>query len=283
MSDRFVDPGMDYKPEIRWWLTEGSHTDQTLIESIHELYDAGFGAVEFVTLDESAYLDDATYVWGSEEWIHDSHLIVEECTKLGMGVSFTSGIDSITRSSVSIEEFEVYFNDSENLALDREVLGDIVTNGNDAGGKAYFLKTNPTASLQNAIDDALSVYHVEFEPDITTSNRHLSYIHKFNYDRDVFFIANSSSNEIDSYVDIRGKNPSIWNPHTGSKETPEYSYHVEDGQIVTRVSLKIQPVQSLFIIDEPAFEITAPEAVMINVAGILRSVIFAGSASHSYF
>ena len=82
ISDRFQNVEMDYKPEARWWLAEGSHTDQTLIESIHELYDSGFGALEFVTLDESAYLDDATYAWGSEEWIHDSHLIVEECTKL---------------------------------------------------------------------------------------------------------------------------------------------------------------------------------------------------------
>ena len=102
ISDRFADPEMDYKVETRWWLAEGSHTDETLIESIHELYDAGIGAVEFVTLDESKYLDDATYAWGSEEWIHDSHLIVEECTKLGMGVSFTSGTNWATANLVSI-------------------------------------------------------------------------------------------------------------------------------------------------------------------------------------
>lgn len=87
----YDNPDMEYRPEIRWWLAEGSHTDETLLESIQEIYDAGFGAIEFVTLDESAYLDDATYAWGSEEWIHDSHLIVEKCTELGMGVSFTSG------------------------------------------------------------------------------------------------------------------------------------------------------------------------------------------------
>jgi hypothetical protein len=87
----FEDPDIDYRPEIRWWLAEGSHTDETLLESIQTLYDAGFGAIEFVTLDESEYLDDATYSWGSEEWIHDSHLIVQRCTELGMGVSFTSG------------------------------------------------------------------------------------------------------------------------------------------------------------------------------------------------
>lgn len=91
MNSRFKTPEMEYRPEARWWLAEGSHTDETLIESIHELYDSGFGAVEFVTLDESQYLNDARYAWASEEWVHDSHLIVEECTKLGMGVSFTGG------------------------------------------------------------------------------------------------------------------------------------------------------------------------------------------------
>ncbi len=102
MNDKFQDPELDYHPEARWWLAEGSHTDETLKESIHELYNNGFGAVEFVTLDESAYLDDATYAWGSEEWIHDTHVIMEECNKLGMGVSFTSGTNWATANLTNI-------------------------------------------------------------------------------------------------------------------------------------------------------------------------------------
>lgn len=102
MDSRFQDPGMEYKPEIRWWLAEGSHTDETLLESIHEMYDAGYGAIEFVTLDESNYLENETYAWGSEEWIHDSHLIIKECTRLGMGVSFTSGTNWGTANLMSI-------------------------------------------------------------------------------------------------------------------------------------------------------------------------------------
>lgn len=102
MQQLFETPQMEYRPEARWWLAEGSHTDETLKESIQELYQSGFGAVEFVTLDESAYLDDATYAWGSEEWVHDSHLIVEECTELGMGVSFTSGTHWSTANLTTI-------------------------------------------------------------------------------------------------------------------------------------------------------------------------------------
>jgi hypothetical protein len=91
MEEKYADPEMQYRPYARWWLAEGSHTDETLIESIHELYDAGYGGIEFVTLDESNYLDDETYAWGSDEWIHDSQLIIKECQKLGMSVSMTSG------------------------------------------------------------------------------------------------------------------------------------------------------------------------------------------------
>ena len=75
----FTEPEMKYRPYARWWLAEGSHTDETLRESIKELYDAGYGGVEFVTLDESRYLDNAVYAWGSPEWIHDTHVIIEEC------------------------------------------------------------------------------------------------------------------------------------------------------------------------------------------------------------
>lgn len=91
MADNYKEAELKYRPYARWWLAEGSHTDTTLIEAVHDLYDTGYGGLEIVTLDESAYLDDATYGWGSPEWIHDTQLIVSECQKLGMSVSMTSG------------------------------------------------------------------------------------------------------------------------------------------------------------------------------------------------
>ena len=87
----FAEPEMAHRPYARWWLAEGSHTDETIKESIQELYDAGYGGIEFVTLDESSYLSDEDYAWGSKEWVHDSQLIIKECQRLGMSVSMTSG------------------------------------------------------------------------------------------------------------------------------------------------------------------------------------------------
>ena len=46
----YAQPEMKYRPYARWWLAEGSHTDETLKESVQELYDDGYGGIEFVTL-----------------------------------------------------------------------------------------------------------------------------------------------------------------------------------------------------------------------------------------
>ena len=36
MQQLFQTPQMEYRPEARWWLAEGSHTDETLKESIRD-------------------------------------------------------------------------------------------------------------------------------------------------------------------------------------------------------------------------------------------------------
>lgn len=86
---KFVSPAIEFWPETRWWLAEGSHTDETIEETIQQMYDSGLGAVEFATLE--AGVDAKTYSWGSDEWVSDSHKVIEAATKLGMGASFTSG------------------------------------------------------------------------------------------------------------------------------------------------------------------------------------------------
>ena len=66
-------PDIKYWPEVRWFMAGGLHTDQTLKKSIRMLYDAGFGATEFLALPDEGANDDR-YGWGSEEFVHDSHL-----------------------------------------------------------------------------------------------------------------------------------------------------------------------------------------------------------------
>jgi hypothetical protein len=85
-----AEPATEFRPELRWWLAEGLHTDETLRYEIDAAYRLGFGGMEFLAMDEAA-IDHSRYGWGAEEWVHDSQIVVEETTKRNMSVSFTSG------------------------------------------------------------------------------------------------------------------------------------------------------------------------------------------------
>jgi hypothetical protein len=95
------EPDIRYWPELRWWLAEGLHTDETLKGDIALIYGAGFGAVEFLAMDEEG-ADSARYGWGSEEWVHDSRFVMGEASERGMGVSFTSGTNWATANLTTI-------------------------------------------------------------------------------------------------------------------------------------------------------------------------------------
>lgn len=90
LEQKLQDVGIEYRPELRWWLAAGYHTDETLRWEIETAYKMGFGGMEFLAMDEDG-IDNQRYAWGSEEWVHDSKIVVEETTKRGMSVSFTSG------------------------------------------------------------------------------------------------------------------------------------------------------------------------------------------------
>ena len=89
-KEQLRNPDLQYRPDVRWWLAEGFHTDETLKKEIKDLFETGFGAVEFLAMEEAG-ADHSLYGWGAEEWIHDSDTVVAETAKYGMGVSMTCG------------------------------------------------------------------------------------------------------------------------------------------------------------------------------------------------
>lgn len=99
--EKLQKPEIQYRPDVRWWLAEGFHTDETLKQEIEDLHETGFGAVEFLAMEEPG-ADSKLYGWGSEEWVHDSHTIVEETTKRKMGVSMTSGTNWSNANLITI-------------------------------------------------------------------------------------------------------------------------------------------------------------------------------------
>jgi len=78
------------RPEIRWWLAGGSHTDETLMESLEDIRAMGFGGIEVLTMAEEA-IDRSRYGWDSPAWYDTTKRLLEKCTEYGMAFSFTSG------------------------------------------------------------------------------------------------------------------------------------------------------------------------------------------------
>lgn len=94
-------PEKEYRPDVRWWLAEGMHTDETLRNEMQMLDEMGMGAIEFLAMEEPG-ADSKLYGWGAEEWVHDTHTLVEETTRRGMGVSMTSGTNWSNANLISI-------------------------------------------------------------------------------------------------------------------------------------------------------------------------------------
>lgn len=90
LVDDYADSEIEYRTEVRWWMAEGGHTDQTLEEEVRAMYDAGFRGVELCQLNESS-LDASVYGYGSEQWNHDFHVVLNKALDLGMTVGITSG------------------------------------------------------------------------------------------------------------------------------------------------------------------------------------------------
>lgn len=90
LVEKYADSDIEHRTEVRWWMAEGAHTDQTLEEEIQAMYDAGFRGVELCQLNDSS-LDASVYGYGSEQWNHDFHVVLNKALDLGMTVGITSG------------------------------------------------------------------------------------------------------------------------------------------------------------------------------------------------
>ncbi|BDZ50837.1 hypothetical protein GCM10025867_30780 [Frondihabitans sucicola] len=122
IARHLIKPAIEFRPELRWWLAEGLHTDETIRHEIDTAHRLGFGGMEFLAMDEDE-IDHSRYGWGSEEWVHDSQLVVEETTARKMSVSFTSGTNWSNANLPTI--------DADHPAAAREL--DVVTEDLEAG------------------------------------------------------------------------------------------------------------------------------------------------------
>lgn len=137
LKAKLAKPAIEYWPEVRWWLAEGFHTDETLKKDIQMLYDAGFGAAEFLAMDEPG-AESKRYGWGSEEWVHDSQLIIRETTEKKMGASMTSGTNWSNANLITITP------DHKAAAKELDFTAEVVSPG--ATRRGLLAKAEPSES-----------------------------------------------------------------------------------------------------------------------------------------
>lgn len=95
LEAKYMKPDIVFRTEARWWMAEGAHTDQTLMEEVQAAYDAGFRGLELCQLNVPN-LDASVYGYGTEQWNHDFKLVLNRCLDLGMTVGITAGTNWAT-------------------------------------------------------------------------------------------------------------------------------------------------------------------------------------------
>lgn len=154
-------------------------------------------------------------------------------------------MESVASDSASISEWKVCGTDGENL-FNREPLE---CHRNDKGGKAWFFPAPQMAAVKAALKEALPDGDVVMDQDLTVNGGNFSYIHKVKDGRSIYFFANSSDAEVDTWVSLRGNVvPEIWNPHDGKTGPAEVEHISGKEGPVTRVHVKLGPVCSLFLV-----------------------------------
>jgi hypothetical protein len=96
LEAKYTDPDRVYSTEVRWWLNRAALTDETLLDEIQAIYDAGFRGIELCMQSGSTGTMSANdmneiYAYGSAEWSHKWKLMMNKILDLGMTVSLTSG------------------------------------------------------------------------------------------------------------------------------------------------------------------------------------------------
>jgi len=154
-------------------------------------------------------------------------------------------MEAVASDSASIAEWTILGADGCNLC-EREPSA---CRRNAKGGKAWFLPSPGVTALKAVLAEALPDGDVVIKQDRTPSGGNISYIHKVKDGKAIYFFANSSDAEVDTWVALRGKlTPEIWNPHDGNIGPAEVEHVVGKEGPVTRVHVKLAPVRSLFFV-----------------------------------
>jgi hypothetical protein len=123
---------------------------------------------------------------------------------------------------------------------------------NAKGGLVLFLPVADSVSLATALNEVAPTPDVLLENTSAANSEtgKLSYLHKTKDGRDIYYIANSTTKPVNTFIKLRGRlNLETWDPNTGEKATIKYVSYVKiKGVYYTRVSLALQAVRSVFLV-----------------------------------
>ncbi len=125
---------------------------------------------------------------------------------------------------------------------------------NAKGGKLVFIPKPTSASLSQALNDMNVSADVDFlnNPQPNSGKGMLSYIHKKRDGKDIYFFANSSDDNINTTVTIRGNvKPVVWNPYDGTTSVMAGVQHTAKGrETFTSFPLQLTAINSVFVVGE---------------------------------
>ena len=170
-------------------------------------------------------------------------------------------------------------------ACNREIMRDFCHNENSAGGEAFFLYFNASAAdgtrmtRSSTVNEALNSFALPFDiylPDMPrlectgalnsiyhefhTIGLHrsfpgggmLNHIHKRHHDCDVYYFSNTTQQEYNHHVLLRGAfDIEEWNPHTGEMRERESRLFSYRGELYTDLRLTLPSCASIFFLGTP--------------------------------
>ena len=119
-------------------------------------------------------------------------------------------------------------------------------------GRAVFIRKPDGKLLAETINQLDISPDVIFEgnPSPSSAGGMMSYTHKKKTARDIYFFANSSDDNIKTYVDVKGIiQPELWDPTSGAiTAIKQVENVIKYGQQYTRFPLKLNAVTALFVV-----------------------------------
>jgi hypothetical protein len=238
---------MDGSTQTRWnaadgdkgaqWLEADLGSTQTVAGvMVNEVFDRVRG-YRIQTWDGAAWVDQAK---GDRLGEHKQIALASVAT-----TRVRLLMETVVSDSASIAEWTILGAGGRNL-FEREPSA---CRRNANGGRAWFLPSPGVAPLNTALTGALPDGDVVIDQERTLRGGNLSYIHKVRDGKSMYFLANSSDAEVDTWVALRGQfTPEIWNPHDGKIRPAEVEHVLGKEGPVTRVHVKLAPVHSLFLV-----------------------------------